>query len=389
MRVLVNAASANMGGAVTYLQNVLRWLPEIAQRDEFIVILPDHTRAKLVDSARRTNVRFLSFPFSNTGGVARLYFDQVGIPRLLRSLGADVLFSSTGFGTFARGCPEVLLVRNPVYFNADFLTTYRRLGRSLWRNTLRRWYSLWSIRRADVVLFPTEAMREMVEAFHDLEKIRSRAIHYGFDADRFAGNGTTSEAARRAQYLSEEGSALLLNVSTYAVHKNFETLIEALPYVLVNNPSLKLLTTTSRERTSDKSEYDALKERAKELGADHAWVELGYVPYHELHALYQAANAYVFPSFTESFGHSMVEAMASGLPIIAAGTSVNREVCGEAGSYFDTFNPVDCAEAIGSVLDDPERRSKMAEISRERSRSFSWRKYTGELVEVLREARHF
>lgn len=386
MRVFINAASAHMGGAVTYLQNVLGWLPEVAPHDEFIVCVPKATRDQL---PVQEGITVQPYPYPSTQGLQRLYFDQVIIPQMANQEGVDVLFSSTGFGTFWSPCPQVLLIRNMAYFDPQFQAKYQQLGRSLVKNMLRRWHSLLSIRRADAVLFPTMAMRRVVGNYQELERIKTQVIHYGFDADRFAGNGTTSEAARRAQYLSEEGSALLLNVSTYAVHKNFETLIEALPYVLVNNPSLKLLTTTSRERTSDKSEYDALKERAKELGADHAWVELGYVPYHELHALYQAANAYVFPSFTESFGHSMVEAMASGLPIIAAGTSVNREVCGEAGSYFDTFNPVDCAEAIGSVLDDPERRSKMAEISRERSRSFSWRKYTGELVEVLREARHF
>lgn len=384
MRVFINAASAHMGGAVTYLQNILEWLPEVAPHDEFIVCVPDATRDQL---PVREGVTVRAYPYPSTKGLQRLCFDQVVVPHVVRQEKIDALFSSTGFGSFWSSCPQVLLIRNMAYFDPQFQAKYQQLGRSLAKNTLRRWHSLLSIRRADAILFPTEAMQEMVGNFLRLDSHTSYVIHYGFDEEHFCRDtgAAASEAVSRLQRFCREGCEILLNVSTYAVHKNFETLIEALPLVLQNNSTLKIVTTTSRERTSDKIEYDALKKRANELGVTDSWIELGYVPYRELHALYRSADAYVFPSFTESFGHSMVEAMASGLPVVAAGTLVNREVCGEAGSYFDTFDPVDCAESISSVLRDPEKQIEMAEISRERSHTFSWRKYTEELVRVFRE----
>jgi hypothetical protein len=193
MHILINAASAQMGGAVTYLQNVLRWFPEVAPDDQCTVYLPAATRAKLVERpalADASNLRFETYPYAESGGAARLYFDQVAIPRLVRQHGIDVLFSSTGFGTVFPACPQVLLVRNPVYFNKDFHAKYRQLGRSLQRNTVRRWHSLLSIRSADIVLFPTRAMQDMVEQYIPLQRKRTEAIHYGFEHSAFSQNGT-------------------------------------------------------------------------------------------------------------------------------------------------------------------------------------------------------
>jgi glycosyltransferase involved in cell wall biosynthesis len=385
MHVLINAASAHMGGALTYLQNVLPWLPRVAPEDRFIVYLPKTSKEKIGSLENLPNVQLEPFPHTQTGGLSRLYFDQYEIPRLVRQHSVDVLYSSTGFGTFFSGCPEVLLVRNPVYFSTAFAAKYRELERSLWRNRLRRWHSLLSVRRADVVLFPTRAMQTMVEQYIELEGKDTRAIHYGFDHDRFwQGDGDGDlEIMEKIREWRAQGYYILLNVSTYAVHKNFETLIRALHQLISKGLRVKLLTTTSRAQTKDKREYSKLRQYARGRHVDDAWIELGYVPYQSLHKLYQAADLFVFPSFTESFGHSLVEAMAAGLPIVAADMPVNREVCGKAGVYFETFDAKHCARSIARVLENSDSRRKQVSASKERAPQFSWHRYVEQLVEIF------
>jgi glycosyltransferase involved in cell wall biosynthesis len=119
------------------------------------------------------------------------------------------------------------------------------------------------------------------------------------------------------------------------------------------------------------------------LNLDTAIIEVGYIPHHQVSQLYSAADLFVFPSFTESFGHPMVEAMATGLPIVASGTEVNREVCGSAGRYFETFNAEDCAQAILEVIDRKEREGAMKQSSLERGRQFSWKRYAEQFIAVL------
>jgi glycosyltransferase involved in cell wall biosynthesis len=384
MHVLVNAASANMGGSVTYLQNVLRWFPILAPGDRFTIYVPAVTKEKL-GHLEKDSVRLVAYPHAHTGGARRMYFDQAFLPQQVRREGVDLLFSTTGFGTFFSPCPEILLVRNIAYFDAAFHRKYRELGRSLRRNTVRRWHSLLSISRSDVVLFPTEGMKAAVRRHTSFKGKRAEAILYGFDHEAFLRGGETEpEIVQRMRAWHEAGYRLILSVSTYAVQKNFETLIEALPHLLAQGHRVKLVTTTSREVTTDKAEYDVLKQRAAELGVSEAWIESGYVPYPQLHKLYSHADLYVFPSFAESFGHSMVEAMASGLPVVAANTPVNREICQDAGAYFRTFDPQDCAATIVAVLGNPEQQVRLAAASKDRAAQFSWERYTRQLLDIFR-----
>jgi glycosyltransferase involved in cell wall biosynthesis len=385
MQILINAASAHMGGSVTHLKNILNWLPEQLSSGRVIVYVPETTVGSLPTGS---NVEIRAYPYASTQGLRRLYFDQVEIPRLARQEEIDVLFSATGFGTLWSPVPQILLVRNMKYFDPQFQAKYRKLGRSFRRTRLRRWHSLLSMWAADAVLFPTRAMQETVESYISLNGTATHPHHYGFDAETFETKKNRKSGAETdlRQRVGANGP-LLLNVSTYAVHKNLETLIEALPALRDAHPELTLVTTTSREQTSDTDEYDALKQRAAELGVAEAWMELGYVPHDDLSAVYRAADLYVFPSFTESFGHSMVEAMASGLPVVAAATDVNREVCGDAGEYFDPFDANSCAKAIREVLSSENRQAEMRNASVRRADHFSWEQYARRLAQVFRETR--
>lgn len=381
MRILINAASAHMGGSVTYVQNVLKELPGQCSGGRLIVYVPEKTAEAL---SVRADVDIRTYPFASTQGFQRLYFDQVRIPRLARQENVDVLFSATGFGTLWSPVPQVLLVRNMKYFDPQLQAKYHELGRSFLAIRLRRWHSLLSIRAAETVLFPTRGMKETVETLVSLDSAATQSLHYGFDREKFGeaerGQSGTEPALR--QRIPKDGP-VLLNVSTYAVHKNLETVIEALPSLLNTHPDLTFVTTTSRERTTDKTEYDALKDRAAELGVANAWVELGYTSHDNLPALYRAADLYVFPSFAESFGHSMVEAMASGLPIVSSDTEVHREVCGDAAAYFDALDATGCAESIREVLNDEVQRAAMARAATCRALHFSWEQYVERLADIF------
>src|SRR5205807_1322178 len=63
---------------------------------------------------------------------------------------------------------------------------------------------------------------------------------------------------------------------------------------------------------------DNAESLVRELGIQDNVVQLGSVPYHLLHHVYKACNVYLTPAYAESFAHPLVEAMASGLPIVAS-----------------------------------------------------------------------
>lgn len=388
MRILINAASAGLGGALTYITNLLRELPGVAgSGDRFFVVVPAPELRTFDNVTDKGIIELISYAPKHAKTLQRLYFDNWTIPQIARERKADVLFSSTGFGTLRSPCPQILLVRNAAYFCPLFQRKYAEINASFHSTRVRRWISLLSIRATDAVVFPSEAMRQLVASHVSIANKQTAILNYGFSSRSFFQNGAPKpEVADKMEKWCDEGYKILLNVSHFAVHKNFETLIEALPLVMASGMRIKLVCTLSDRLLDDGSlyarQYESLLARQRELGISDAVVHAGDFDHGQLHYLYERADVFVFPSFTESFGQPLVEAMSCGLPIVASDTAVNRELCGDAARYFDTFDAASCAEVMDETLRDADVRTAMKTRALERSKDFSWTQYTASLLEL-------
>jgi len=227
-------------------------------------------------------------------------------------------------------------------------------------------------------------MRDMVGSYISLNNHGTAVLHYGFDSTTFFGgldNATIPLSTTVKDWRNEE-ACIAVNVSSYAIHKNFEVVIDALGILKEHNLNLRFITTLDREKTTDKVEFDKLLERSAYLDVENLWVRAGHIGYKHISQLYELADFFLFPSFTESFGHPMVEAMAAGLPIIAADTLVNREVCQDAGIYFEKFDADDCASKIELMITDNLLRKQMRQSALGRAQHFSWVEYAHNLVGI-------
>jgi len=77
-----------------------------------------------------------------------------------------------------------------------------------------------------------------------------------------------------------------------------------------------------------------------------------------------------------------VEAMASGLPVVAADTAVHREICQDAALYFPRFSPEALGARVCQIADSAELSQALSDRGRERSRAFSWHKHVDELLDL-------
>ncbi len=94
---------------------------------------------------------------------------------------------------------------------------------------------------------------------------------------------------------------------------------------------------------------EKLREEGKNLLGER--FELISVPFEKMPEVYRAADVFTLPSASsESFGNVLVEAMASGLPVVATDDPIRREIVGDAGVLVDPANITHYAEAIESVL---------------------------------------
>ena len=128
--------------------------------------------------------------------------------------------------------------------------------------------------------------------------------------------------------------------------------------------------------------------RVHELGLEHRVRFLDPRPPEELVEIYRAADIVAAPSYNESFGLVVIEAQASGTPVIAARVGGLPIVVadGETGILVDGHDPDDWADAIARMLDDDAMRLAMAEQAVTHAAQFSWQSSAAALVEIYREA---
>ena len=114
---------------------------------------------------------------------------------------------------------------------------------------------------------------------------------------------------------------------------------------------------------------------------------LGYVAEGDLPLLFSGARMFVFPSFYEGFGLPVLEAMASGLPIVCSNRASLPEVTGEAALLVDPDDVVALGSAIERALEDEQWNRDARPASIERASQFSWDTTAKRTVDVYRLAR--
>ena len=106
----------------------------------------------------------------------------------------------------------------------------------------------------------------------------------------------------------------------------------------------------------------------------------GFVDAKELPRLYSESALYIFPSFFEGFGLSLLEAMAAGLPCACANCSSLGELGKDTAELFDPASPVEIALAMEKILSSPEYQQQLIAKGREKAASFNWQKTARELT---------
>lgn len=97
--------------------------------------------------------------------------------------------------------------------------------------------------------------------------------------------------------------------------------------------------------------------------------------------IYNACDALVFPSLDEGFGYPMIEAFATGLPVVCSDIPVFREIGGDAPIYFDNSNPESIANGIMEAINNKEEISKR---SLERSKLYTMESFSKKMINVYK-----
>jgi len=380
MRLLINALAASAGAGLTYVRNIAPHVAAYPGLETSILLHPALRRE--LDSY--PTVTFIEREVGGGAG-RRFWYEQSILPELIRSGRADVLLSAGNFALRKCPVPQILLSGNSLYTSADFLRDlHARRDYKLWLDTkIKAVFAKKSVRWADVTVTPSTAFAEQLRQWTGGRVV---AIHHGFDGATFFAPDTPLDPAIADRLATAKNELRLLLVSHYNYYRNFETLLRALPQIskMLQGRRVRLFLTCTLRSGDNPGTFRAERAAAlvRKLGIAPSVMGLGAVPYRQLHHVYAACDLYVTPAYTETFAHHVVEAMASGLPVIAADLPVHREICGAAAIYFPRFSPEALATQVVELAASSERMKKMSAQGRKEALRFSWAEHVNEIVSL-------
>lgn len=364
MRIGVNALGmipGEVGGAEIYLRRTLASMAKLAPEHEFMVFGNRENRRTLSEDLRGcSNVTLVGTKVRAFGRVRRVLAEQWLLPKLAAKTRVDILWNPGYVAPLRCPCPRITSVLDLQYrhFPEDFTRAGLLAIRFLVASALKRSEGLITI---------SEFSRQELMALGKVpfDRISVTPLAAGDDFSRSLPGDFLAE---RVLTLLGRADPYLLCVSNSYPHKNLDGAVRAFAQVLSDIPHRLVL--VGRARLGEPK----LQAAIEALGhSTDRITRLHHVEHEDLIALYQAADAFIFPSLYEGFGLPVLEAMQAGLPVIASRAAAIPEVGGDTIRYAKTDDPGSFAETLKETLFLPqEERARITRAARERAKKFSW-----------------
>jgi glycosyltransferase involved in cell wall biosynthesis len=308
------------------------------------------------------------------------YMRRLGLFQAAKKIGADAVHLGDAHATpLLMGlshCRRIVTCHDaiPMHFPQRYMG-WRDGGPWLGAAIERRRY-----RTADLVVAISDATLNDVLTIHRVPPERVVRVYNGVDVERWS-RAPALNADETLRGLGLQNQAFVLFVGGYHWHKNVEGMMAGIALARQRGTDLTLVWAGA---LSD-SQTQHIKSVAEQAGASDALRLIGYVSDEQVAVLYRNALAHVLISRFEGFGLTIVEAMASGCPVMTTRAGSLGEIAGDAAL---TVEPEDHA-AVGAGLvrlaSDSAFRADLSQRGRARAPQFSLQVQAREMARVFRE----
>ena len=309
-----------------------------------------HFRGRFLTNALRARFLAQGFQFDPTEKLDLYHATDHRIPRLKHTPVVATLHDAVPF-------------KHPEWANP-------RLRRS--KNWLMRQTARW----ADHVICDTESAVAEVVRYWGVPERKISVVHLGVDQQRFTSLDSTSLSSLRMRMQLPE--QFVLFIGTLQPRKNLTALLEA--HMALPEPLRKAFPLVIAGRTASGVQHTRellLKQQAQ------GYVKLlGYVDDEDVPGLYQCATLFALPSLHEGFGMPVLEAFASGAPVICSGGGAMQEIAGDAACFFDPESVESLRSALHNLLADEALRQAYKAAGQNRVRQFSWQQTAKDTLAV-------
>jgi glycosyltransferase involved in cell wall biosynthesis len=361
MNILINALSARLGGGQTYVKKLLEHIPE-DYTGCIYVIAPDD----LQFTTKHSSVKRLPVPTLLIKSVFfRTFWEIVFLPSLIRKFDINVLFCPGGLLNLKRldHCKTVVTFQNMLPFDTSQLKKYG-IGYSWLRNILLKNKLLSSMSKADLVIFISQFANQFVESILGSPLKNSVVIPHGIDKIFHRNQDDTIRLPDT--FVPEK---YLLYVSALDVYKSQCEVVHAYSLLRERHDDLPPLFLIGHQFPKYTKQVCDIIDKCN---LNSHVILIDHMDYSSLPAVYKNSLVTLFMSQTENCPFILLEAMASGRPLVVSNMQPMPEFSKESVLYADPQNPEDIADKIEMFLENEKLRTEYAKKAEKLAYQFDW-----------------
>ena len=230
------------------------------------------------------------------------------------------------------------------------------------------------------VIVPTSQIEEVVHNYN--RRIETFLLPTGIEPELFDHTDEEGEIFRKkleGAFPKLKGKRILLFAGRIVKEKNLGFLLNILPEILKKHPDVVLLFAGSGP------DLEYFREEAKKKGLEDNCEFSGYVERKDLALIYRISEVFLFPSLTDTQGLVTIEAMFSGIPVVAIGALGTLMVMGgDNGGFMVKNDESEFTERVLALLEDGDLWSRKSEEARLHARSWSIVELTKKLIDIYK-----
>lgn len=377
MKVLINAVSLVEGGGLVVLTKLVQYLCQNAPSIQWFLLAHPHC---LETFTTIDNLHCLPFLSTSKTPVHFVYLYNVLIPKLIKQFKIDCLFSLTNFLPHRRlACPSLLLIHQVGYFQEPGACFDLQWGNNFYERFIwqfKRKWAIHSIRQASSITVQTQSLAKVIVNELAIKPAKITVVPHG--------TGLLNKGLEqpKASLSSRCIPWRIGYITKFGIQKDFVTALKAMAQLKKAGILFKFILTLDEQDSA----CIPIFQTAAAYGLTDDMENHGNLHDNEqLKVIYQSLDIFIFPSLCESFGFTLVEAMAHGLPILIADTPSNREVAGSAGRFFTPRDAGNLAAGLLHLMQSTTHYASSARDSIQRAQFFCWNKTAKALLKLIRQ----
>lgn len=284
----------------------------------------------------------------------------------------DVFFSPTHY------IPKFSRVKKiNIIFDLSFIHFPQFFNKiDLWK--LTNW-TKYSVENINHIITTSQSTKNDLLKIYNVPSNKITVSYPGYNTSEFGVN-LDKERIKMTKDKYKIDGPFIIFIGTIQPRKNLIMLIDA--FEKIENLKLVIVGKTDGEGRKGWM-YHEILERPSRNGTEEKVIFTGFVPRMDLPYLLSGAEAFILPSLWEGFGITVVEAMASGTPVIVSNTSSLPEIVGDAGLLIDPKSQDQIEQSIRTIVSDNKLRSKLSKLGIKQAQKFSYKKMVKDVIMQL------